>query len=88
MRHLTKNKQLAEDIARDLRCCGVSNARVQKVVAYEVVKGPRAHPVCTCGHVFTLRDVGIDGDGPEDRVIFSCPDCHGITEMDRQDVTL
>ena len=46
MQNLTKNKQFAEDEARQLRCCGVSSARVQKVIAYEVItervlsKGP------------------------------------------------
>ena len=39
--------------------------------------------MCPCGHIFTERDIGIDGEGPEDRVIFQCPDCHGITEMNR-----
>ncbi len=43
---------------------------------------------CRCGHIFTERDIGIDGEGPEDRVIFQCPDCHGITEMNREDVEL
>jgi hypothetical protein len=44
--------------------------------------------MCPCGHIFTERDIGIDGEGPEDRVIFQCPDCHGITEMNREDVEL
>ena len=35
--HLSKNKQLAEDIARNLRCSGVTSASVVEVVAYEVV---------------------------------------------------
>ena len=37
MQNLTKNKQFAEDEARQLRCCGVSSARVLKVIAYEVI---------------------------------------------------
>jgi hypothetical protein len=36
MNDLTKNQQLAEDHARNLRCSGV-NAHVVEVVAYEVV---------------------------------------------------
>lgn len=32
-----KNKELAEDIARNLRCCGVDGARVVETVMYEVV---------------------------------------------------
>jgi hypothetical protein len=41
---------------------------------------------CPCGHAFVILDIVVDGDGPENRVIFECPDCHGITEMNRQDV--
>ncbi len=37
MQNLTKNKQFAEDEARQLRCCGISSARVQQVIAYEVI---------------------------------------------------
>ena len=37
IQHLSKNKQLSEDIARNLRCSGVTSARVVEVVAYEVV---------------------------------------------------
>lgn len=35
--HITKNKQLADDIARNLRCSGVTSARVIEIIAYEVV---------------------------------------------------
>ena len=35
--HVTKNKQLAEDIARNLRCSGITSARVKEITAYEVV---------------------------------------------------
>ena len=34
---LTKNRQLAEDVARNLRCSGVTSARVVEVTAYEVI---------------------------------------------------
>lgn len=40
MMGLTKNKQLAEDSARNLRCSGVHHARVIEVVAYEIVTDP------------------------------------------------
>lgn len=32
-----RNKQLAEDIARNLRCSGVDGARVVEITVYEVV---------------------------------------------------
>jgi hypothetical protein len=34
---VTKNKTLAEDVARNLRCSDVTSARVIEITAYEVV---------------------------------------------------
>ncbi len=34
---VTKNKTMAEDVARNLRCSGVTSARVIEITAYEVV---------------------------------------------------
>lgn len=34
---VTKNKLLADDTARNLRCSGVTSARVIEITAYEVV---------------------------------------------------
>jgi len=43
---------------------------------------------CECGHTFTERDICIGNDGPEDRAIFECPDCHCITEFLPNEVSL
>lgn len=34
---VTKSKLLADDVARNLRCSGVTSARVIEITAYEVV---------------------------------------------------
>lgn len=34
---ITKNKTMAEDVARNLRCSGVTSAQVIEITAYEVV---------------------------------------------------
>lgn len=34
---VTKNKALADDVARNLRCSGVTSAKVIEITAYEVV---------------------------------------------------
>jgi hypothetical protein len=56
MQNLTKNKQFAEDEARQLRCCGVSSARVQKVIAYEVI----TERVLSRGHGPLTETPGVD----------------------------
>ena len=39
--NLYKNEDFAESIARSLRCCGVSNAHIVQVIAYEVITEPQ-----------------------------------------------
>ena len=45
-------------------------------------------PICECGYAFHVSDIGLCNDGPDNRIVLQCPDCHCITEYDAGEVDL
>ena len=39
-------------------------------------------PKCECGREFAESDIGVSGDGPDNRTTFVCPECGCITGID------